>query len=119
MVQALYPQRWVPYRYLAPLVLDKWDAHSAMAQATNRGQPGAPETVLERLRRDSIILVSEKDEVVPPEMSLRLAAAASKPADLSDAPRAKIVEGALHENAWQTRTWRIEITRYINEILKS
>ncbi|KAJ8695416.1 hypothetical protein PTI98_008018 [Pleurotus ostreatus] len=118
MVQALYPERWVPYRYLAPLVFDKWNAHSAMTRASNR-QPGAPETVLDRLRRDSLILVSEKDEVVPPQMSLRLAAAARNPADLSNAPKAKILEGALHENAWQTRTWRIEITRYISEISRT
>ncbi len=118
MVQALYPERWVPYRYLAPLVYDKWDAYQAMRQAGRR-RPGAPETVLNRLRQDSLVLVSEKDEVVPPEMSLRLAAATSDPADLSYPPRSKILEGALHENAWQTRAWRIEITRYINEILKT
>ncbi|KAF9494882.1 alpha/beta-hydrolase [Pleurotus eryngii] len=118
MVQALYPERWLPYRYLAPLVFDKWDAYSAMVQATNR-QPGTPETILDRLRPESMFLVSEKDEIVPPEMSLRLAAAASNPAAISDTPRSKIIEGALHENAWRTRTWRIEMTRYINEILRT
>ncbi|KAF4569556.1 hypothetical protein EYR36_009352 [Pleurotus pulmonarius] len=118
MVQALYPERWVPYRYLAPLVYDKWDAYQAMSRAGRR-QPGAPETVLDRLRPDSLVLVSEKDEVVPPEMSLRLAAATSAPAAPSHPPRSKILEGALHENAWQTRAWRTEITRYINEILKT
>lgn len=31
MLRVLYPQRWLPYRYLGPFVCDRWDARAAAA----------------------------------------------------------------------------------------
>ncbi|KZT09202.1 uncharacterized protein LAESUDRAFT_722928 [Laetiporus sulphureus 93-53] len=63
MVRALYPQRWLPYRYLAPLTFDKWDAVAAMRSVDVRH-----DSLLARLSTNMLVLLSEKDEIVPTSM---------------------------------------------------
>ena len=58
MLRALYPQHWLPYRYLGPFVCDRWNPRAA---ATTHTFPHG-------LARHAMVLVSERDEVVPPSM---------------------------------------------------
>lgn len=115
MVRALYPQRWLPYHHLAPLAFDKWDAAHAM-----RHPP--PKSVLKRLRKHTLLLVSEKDEMVPREMGeeLWLAAQQEGQPGKDDYPstggRMVIVKDALHENMWQKRQWAKEVKQYIVQL---
>ncbi|RDB21700.1 Protein ABHD13 [Hypsizygus marmoreus] len=133
MVAALYPQRWVPYRYLTPFVWDRWDALGAMKDASAGARvmttndatrlTEAPST-LTRLARNMLVLVSEHDEVVPREMGAEIVEAASgiggdergmtlsKPTT-STGPRLVVVPGALHENAWKKRQWEREVGTYV------
>ncbi|KAG6833387.1 hypothetical protein H0H93_013268, partial [Arthromyces matolae] len=37
MVEALYPQKWLPYRYLKPFVWDRWDALGALKESSDEG----------------------------------------------------------------------------------
>lgn len=96
MLAALYPQRWVPYRHLAPCVWDTWDALGAMRKAAaaehldiipdktlkigdraNQPEQGtAPTSALGRLARNALVLVSEHDEVVPRTMGAQIVQAA-------------------------------------------
>ncbi|KZT67298.1 alpha/beta-hydrolase [Daedalea quercina L-15889] len=117
MVQALYPQRWLPYRYLAPLAFDKWDAMGAV-----RGM--RPESLLARISKDTVVLLSEKDEVVPTSMGMRLYAAIQERllAEWRDTTstdglrRQVVIRGALHERAWLERRWVLEVEAYLNAI---
>ncbi|KAH9936510.1 Alpha/Beta hydrolase protein [Fomitopsis serialis] len=106
MVQALYPQRWLPYCYLAPLAFDKWDAVASIREMR-------PRSLLARVSRDALVLLSEKDEVVPTSMGMEVCEAmqdklvaekgAASAADGSC--RQVIIRNALHERAWVERQW--------------
>ncbi|EIN13067.1 hypothetical protein PUNSTDRAFT_111392 [Punctularia strigosozonata HHB-11173 SS5] len=125
MVRALYPQRWLPYYHMAELAWDRWDAVTAMKEAS-RLHPEHP-PVLARLQRDMMLLLSERDELVPTLMGDAIwDSAFACDDDESDSTnrlkrfhalrRRVIITGALHENAWSKQQWSAEIRRYINEI---
>ena len=119
MTRALYPDKWTPYHYMGNLTFDKWDALSAMRHAEGAG------SVLDRLRRDMMVIVSENDELVPKEMGEQLWEAGSIGRSVSSDPngndssgfgRKVIIRDALHETAWRRRQWLKEMTRYIAEV---
>jgi len=112
MVRALYPQRWLPYRFLAPLAWDKWDALRALQSAKSG-------SILERLSRKMLVMVSEKDEVVPREMGISLFTAMNPSpgtgvSEDSYLPRLVTVRDALHEDAWMQRQWASEVSKYLD-----
>lgn len=107
MVRALYPQKWLPYHYLGQLTFDKWDA---LHVVTNTSE----ESLLGKLSRSMLVMVSEKDELVPPTMGEQLFHAAS--AGEGSTKRYVVIKGALHENAWMFRQWNIEMHKYIDDI---
>jgi uncharacterized protein len=140
MVRALYPQRWLPYHHMADLAWDRWDAVSAIGNVSLSREGHA--AVLARLKKDMMLLLSERDEVVPSSMGEAIWAAAlhcgsgdSRPttreteSNLDSAPahrtcekplrRKVVVEGALHEDAWTSRKWIVEVRRYIDEVGKT
>lgn len=111
MVKALYTSKWVPYRYLTAFVWDRWDALDAMRNINkNKG------STLARLSQDMLVLLSEKDEMVPKEMGEALFEAALTSAN-EDGSRAKkvVVADALHENMWEQKQWSKEVLAYINK----
>jgi fermentation-respiration switch protein FrsA (DUF1100 family) len=115
MTKVLYPDRWTPYYHMAPLAWDKWDALSAMRGA--RGEV----SVLSRLRRDMMIIVSERDELVPKTMGEELWEAVSNGADeecLNGFGRKVVIRDALHEDAWMHRQWLKEMVRYMAEVCR-
>lgn len=101
MVRALYPQRWLPYHYLAPFAFDKWDALYAARNANNN-------SVLYRLKQNHLIVLSEKDELVPREMGEQIWNA------LGSTGRKVVIERALHENAWSRPKWAREMRLFID-----
>ena len=115
MVKALYPQRWLPYHYLGGFALDRWDAASAMARAQTENR-----SLLHRLSKSMLMILSKKDEIVPNEQGLALFEAANHrhQPEVSESKRSRLVilPTALHENAWTERQWRSEIERYIGSL---
>ena len=112
MVQALYPQRWLPYRYLAPLAFDRWDALAAV-RGMRRG------SLLASLAGDTLVLLSEKDEVVPTSMGMQLHAALLEkvgPEATENSCRLVVIRGALHEHAWKQRQWAREMDGYLHHV---
>jgi fermentation-respiration switch protein FrsA (DUF1100 family) len=103
MVKALYPQRWLPYHYLTPFVWDRWDAVHA---ASNMSQ----DSLLRRLSNDMLVLLSEKDELVPNWMGTGILNAAK-----SKGRSSVVIRDALHENAWGQGQWVREIAKYIDD----
>ncbi|KAG6908525.1 hypothetical protein DXG01_004296 [Tephrocybe rancida] len=75
MLRALYPQRWLPYRYLGACVWDRWDALQALSDSDNT-ETGERHGVLARLRSRMLVMTSEHDEVVPREMGAEIVKAA-------------------------------------------
>ncbi|KAI0052728.1 alpha/beta-hydrolase [Auriscalpium vulgare] len=105
MVRALYPQRWLPYHYMGPLVWDKWDACLAVETAEEG-------SALRALISDILVLVSEKDEVVPTVMGKELFARSQGIGRAVGSRRLVVVRSALHEDAWRQREWRQEMKSY-------
>lgn len=73
MLISLYPQKWLPYRYLWPFSWNTWDIKAKMKQmATWRDQPGSriPDSgataSIPRSLAPIFLLSAEKDEVIPP-----------------------------------------------------
>jgi hypothetical protein len=118
MVRVLYPERWVPYHHLAPLAFDKWDALAAMRRTVaGHGTGAETATVLQRLKGDMMVLLSEKDEIVPPAMGAELFKASySGSGDGPGARRKIVIKDALHDDAWLQQQWVAEMGRYIREI---
>lgn len=55
MLAALYPQKWLPYRYIYPFLWNRFDTCHAIAELAKHHRP------------DVLILQAEKDELVPRE----------------------------------------------------
>jgi pimeloyl-ACP methyl ester carboxylesterase len=127
MVQALYRSRWTPYRYLAPLVWDKWDASDAMRRAS---VPGGNGSVLARLRPRVRVMVSEYDEVVPRTMGEGLAELAGVVGAVAEGIGGydidgktsigglTVLRGAMHEDGWQKRQWTMQMKEYLDEVAR-
>jgi uncharacterized protein len=120
MLRVLYPQRLLPYRYLGPFVCDRWDARAAVAS----------HTFPRDLARRAMVLVSERDEVVPPAMGREIFGALRASGGdqegwegvggsmrMQEPPRRfVVVEGALHEDAWRYREWTRAMKKYFEDI---
>lgn len=102
MVKALYPQRWLPYKHLAPFVWDRWDAVHAAANTPQ-------DSLLRRLSESMLVLLSEKDELVPNSMGRDILSATK-----SKGRSSVVIQDALHENAWEQAQWAREIARYVD-----
>jgi uncharacterized protein len=122
MVRTLYPQAWLPYRYLGPFVYDRWDASAA----------AAAHMFPRSLARRAMVLVSERDEIVPPAMgreifgALQLRASGGMGEDgerrgvaggsRESLGRFVVLEGALHEDAWRYRNWSRAMQQYLEDL---
>ena len=56
MLSALYPQRWLPYRYLWPFLRSQWDSEEAIRMIAASEQCSKPKI---------LILKAGNDEIVP------------------------------------------------------
>jgi len=104
MVKAIYPQRWLPYHYLTPFVWDRWDAVGAASSMSQ-------DSLLRRLTESMLILLSERDELVPNSMGIDILNATG-----SKHPSTVVIRDALHENAWEQGQWVRAIVNYIESL---
>jgi uncharacterized protein len=120
MLRVLYPQRWLPYHYLGAFVRDRWDARAAAAS----------HTFPRDLARRAMVLVSERDEVVPPVMGQEIFGALRASGNTEErfgggvgmkAPlgRLVVVDRALHEDAWCYREWTRAVKQYLEDLQKT
>lgn len=90
MLEALYPQKWLPYKYLWPFLrnhLDSWENLGLVAQGSRAAGRSAPMIY---------ILEAERDELVPKEQSERLY---QRCVDLGLLAEKGIVPVAYHQQA--------------------
>ncbi|KAE8149484.1 Alpha/Beta hydrolase protein [Aspergillus avenaceus] len=107
MLISLYPQKWLPYRYLWPFSWNHWDCTTAMDRLarwrdhrdTVQGKHESCEVDIPSPRRTipPILLLSvQNDEVIPPHVADGLEADAKR---LGLSLERKDVKGALHTEA--------------------
>jgi len=103
MLCALYPQRWLPYRYLGLFVRDRWDARAAAHGMRYRA-----------LAHRAMVLVSARDEVVPPAMGQQIFDALKSPD--GNLGRLVVLDRALHEDAWRHQDWSQAMKQYLCDL---
>lgn len=105
MLIALYPQKWLPYRYLWPFLWNRWDSEAAFRQIASSGS--MPKV---------LILPATRDEVVPSEEADKLEKLCD---DLKFDFERRNVEGALHNEATVRRDGQEAIAKFIADVARS
>ncbi|KAL8774098.1 MAG: hypothetical protein Q9209_001206 [Squamulea sp. 1 TL-2023] len=83
MLTAIYPQAWLPYRYLGPFLRNHWDSQAAMRKLASSSI----------LRPKILILQAANDELVPSSQSEQLEEVCR---ELKVDVKRIVVSGALH-----------------------
>lgn len=97
MLISLYPQKWLPYRYLWPLSWNTWDITKSMSQMARWREESGSEAAGPASRLPPILLLSAaKDEIIPSYVPGQLERCA-RSLDLDF--RTKEVAGAMHTEA--------------------
>lgn len=101
MLKALYPERWLPYRYLTGFLRSHWDSIAALKRIAEA----------EGSRRPEILLIAAtRDEVVPPEEANKL----QRVCEESSLVHKRVnVIGALHNEASTRREGQEAVARFV------
>jgi uncharacterized protein len=106
MLVALYPQKFLPYRYLYPFLRSTWDSNSALQQVA-----AAKPTRLQKI----LILQAGSDEIVPDgqaELLRRVCAEGGLDTEL------KVIKGALHTEIMAKYEGRKMIAEFLENVSK-
>ncbi|TKA80906.1 hypothetical protein B0A55_01681 [Friedmanniomyces simplex] len=104
MLLALYPQKWLPYRYLSPFLRSHWDSGAALRRIAGTGT--------ERFR--ILLLPASRDEVVPPEEIQVLEKICQ---DLKLEYERKKILGALHTEATSRREGQQGVAEFVRKVV--
>lgn len=97
IAESLYPSKILPYHWLTPFVLDKWDALEALR---NDGGGGREGTALDQT--DIIFISSELDTLVEPELVRRMYEA-SKGTEGGGRREWLSIKERSHDDAWAAK----------------
>ena len=106
MLVALYPQKFLPYRYLYPFLRSTWDSSGALQQVA-----AAKPTRLQKI----LIMQAGSDEIVPDgqaELLRHVCAEGGLDAEL------KVIKGALHTEIMAKQEGRKMIAEFLKNISK-
>ena len=101
MLMAIYPQKWLPYRYLGPFLRNHWDSRLALRKIANPGTR-SPKT---------LILQAANDELVPSSQGLELERTSQ---DLGLDVKRIVVSNALHSEVTVKGQGRRAIVDFLN-----
>lgn len=105
MLVALYPQKWLPYRYLHPFLRSEWDNESAL-QSIASTKAGRQVPIL--------LIKAGNDELVPDTQPKRLMEICEKSAmQITE----RSVAGALHTEASSRSIGRSEIVAFLKRVI--
>ena len=99
MLVALYPQKWLPYRYLSPFLWNHWDSKAALRTIAGSGE--VPRVLLLPATRDEVVPAEEADKLVRLCEELRVGC------------ERKDVVGALHHEATTRRDGQEAVARFV------
>ncbi|KAJ2989627.1 hypothetical protein NUW58_g3377 [Xylaria curta] len=105
MLEVLYPQKWLPYKYLWPFLrnhLDSWKNLKLIADKHGT-EAAAPEV---------LIVQAAKDELVPPELSQQLY---DRCVELRLPVRRVSVDGAFHNDAMFRTQGRQSVSQFLSQ----
>ncbi|KAK1063360.1 hypothetical protein LTR12_007417 [Friedmanniomyces endolithicus] len=103
MLLALYPQKWLPYRYLHPFLRNHWDSGAALRQIAGSGTD----------RFELLLMSATRDEVVPPEEIEELERICKT---LGLKYERKNILGALHTEATSRREGQQAVAEFVRKV---
>ncbi|KAM0694487.1 hypothetical protein Q7P36_004842 [Cladosporium allicinum] len=101
MLKALYPERWLPYRYLTGFLRSHWDSEVALRRIASVDKGRQPQVLL---------CVATRDEVVPPEEAEKLQKVCEETSLVIK--RVKVI-GALHNEATTRREGQEAVASFV------
>ncbi|KAF1988592.1 alpha/beta-hydrolase, partial [Aulographum hederae CBS 113979] len=104
MLATLYPEKWLPYRYLYPFLWNHWDSEKAL-RAIAEARSGKDIPIL--------LVPAGKDEVVPPEQADILERLVK---DLGFKVDRKDAKGALHTEAMARGEGRKAVVGFLRQV---
>lgn len=107
MLKALYPEKWLPYRYLSNFLRSHWDSTLALHQISRAEGRKRPQVML---------IAATRDEVVPAEEVEKLQRVCEETSIGFE--RVNVI-GALHNEATTRREGQEAIARFVAQILGS
>ena len=102
MLIALYPQKWLPYRYLWPFLWNHWDSIAALRTIAACGE-----------KPQVLILPATRDEVVPPGEADKLEQISH---EVGLPTQRKDIIGALHTEATTRREGQDAVARFVLDV---
>ncbi len=126
MLTALYPEKWLPYRYLGPFLTNHWDSEEALRKiglesgggsaghASDTPMLGASSSMKRGGRPRLLILQAGMDELVPKEHPIKLEAMCKEVG--LDVNRAEIA-GAFHTEVMAKAAGRKAVVDFLREIV--
>lgn len=115
MLLELYPQKWLPYRYLSPFLWNHWDSLSAIERLASQhsSSPSSPSSYPSPTQGPKIlILQAGADELVP---STHAETLEEKAKELGMDVKRVSVRGALHNDVSGKVVGRREIVGFVRE----
>ena len=104
MLAAIYPQTWLPYRYLWPFLRSHWNSRQALNQ------------IFEQKTRPRVLIVQAgKDELVPPEHGEVLERVCN---DRQIDVNRKVISEALHHEILFRSQGRAAVVNFLEKIGK-
>jgi uncharacterized protein len=104
MLSELYPQKWLPYRYMGPFLRNWWDSEAALKAV-------AKNDIDKRI--SMLIIKSAKDEIVPSGQTDMLYQHALK---LKMPVACQEISGALHNEATTRRQGQQVVSRFLHGV---
>ncbi|PGH18019.1 hypothetical protein AJ80_04642 [Polytolypa hystricis UAMH7299] len=113
MLAAIYPQKWLPYKYLWPFLRNWWDSEIAL-KSIGEAKLRAGEREREEEQLPILIITAKNDELVPAEQADVLEKLCAE-VGLRDVSRVD-VGGALHTNATIRAGGRVAVARFLRRM---
>ncbi|KAF8445255.1 hypothetical protein BDZ91DRAFT_753849 [Kalaharituber pfeilii] len=119
MLIELYPQKWLPYRYLTPFLRNWWEMDAAVRRIACRINQKKDQTVLcqnsDRIGK-ILILTAEKDEVVGKMQGDEVEETVKRWFKDMTQVRRVVVRGALHVECLTKGQGRAEVLKLLQEV---
>lgn len=111
MLPALYPEKWLPYRYLTPFLTNHWDGEEALRKIGAAASSGTGKGMGPKI----LILQAGRDEVVPKEHAVKSEKVGR---EVGLEVRRVEVGGALHTEAIIKAGGKRAVVEFLREMAK-
>ena len=105
MLVALYPQRWLPYRYLWPFLRSDWDSIRNLHQLANFAEVKLVPFLVVRAGNDEIVPADQAGQLLTTAQSVGIEM------------KEQAVSNALHNEASAKSAGQIAITEFIDQVV--